>query len=114
MSSLIRHALLALTLVLPVTAPHQVAQRKPTRRELIISSESFRPATVTVQLGDTVIWRNTDIVRHTTTSRKAVWDSGKLKSGARFLWVANQAGVFDYYCTTHRAMKGTVTVQQAE
>lgn len=111
MSPLIRHALFALMLALPVTAPRQEVPRKPVRRELIISSEIFRPATVTVQLGDTVVWRNTDIVRHTTTSRKAAWDSGKLKSGARFVWVANQAGVFDYYCITHKGMKGTLTVK---
>ena len=110
-ASLLRHALIALALGLPVTAPRPQAQRKPARRELIISSESFRPSSVVVQLGDSVIWRNTDIVRHTTTSRKAAWDSGKLKSGARFVWVANQVGVFEYYCSSHRGMKGTLTVR---
>ena len=110
-SALVRHAFITLTLALPVTAPREQVQRKPVRRELTISSDAFRPSSVAVQLGDSVVWRNTDIVRHTTTSRKVAWDSGKLKSGARFVWVANQVGVFEYYCTTHRGMKGTLTVR---
>lgn len=109
--SVLRHSLIAVTLTWPVAAPRTQAQRKPVRRELTISSETFRPSSVAVQLGDSVIWRNTDIVRHTSTSRKTVWDSGKLKSGARFVWVANQMGIFEYYCSTHKGMKGTLTVR---
>ena len=108
---LLRPALLTLLLAMPAIAQGPPTQRKPARYELIISSESFRPSSVTVLLGDSVVWRNTDIVRHTTTSRKTAWDSGILKPGARFVWVPSQIGVFEYFCSTHKGMKGTITVR---
>jgi len=106
-----RTAFFALALGSPMWPAPSQAPKKVVKREIIISSETFRPSTATVQLGDTVIWRNTDIVRHTTTSRRPAWDSGKLKSAAQFLWIATQRGTFEYYCTTHKGMKGTLTVR---
>ncbi len=106
-----RHAVIALSFAWPLAVPRPQVRRPPVRRELIISSEAFKPALASVQAGDTVIWRNTDIVRHTTTSRKPAWDSGKLRSGASFAWVAEKPGVFEYYCATHKGMKGTLTVR---
>jgi plastocyanin len=83
----------------------------PGRFEITMTPESYRPADLTVQRGDTVVWRNTDIVVHTASSRSGAFDSGRIKAGEQFRWVPATAGVFPYICTKHRQMRGTLTVK---
>src|SRR5215471_11310003 len=53
---------------------------------VIIRDFTFNPATVTVHTGDTVEWKNDDIVPHTATedanAEKPVFDSGAIQKGA--------------------------------
>ena len=97
-------AILAIT-----TAQSQV--RTPVSHEITMAADSYRPTELTVAPGDTIVWFNTDIVTHTATSRGGYWDSGRLKRGKRFRWVAATAGRYAYICSTHRGMKGTVIVR---
>ncbi len=73
----------------------------------------FEPATVTINVGDTVTWRNTDDVPHTSTSDDGVWDSGALAAGEEFSFTFEEAGTFPYFCEFHPGMEGTVVVQEA-
>jgi uncharacterized protein (TIGR03118 family) len=83
----------------------------------------FQPATVTIKVGDTVLWTNTGSFTHTTTSGTTtggvrhpdgLWDSGSLSTGHSFSHTFTTAGNFPYYCTPHfTSMTGTVTVQAA-
>jgi plastocyanin len=85
--------------------------RLPVVHEITMTADAYKPGEITVAVGDTVVWYNTDIVTHTATSRGSNWDSGRLKSGKRFRWVATVAGRFPYTCSTHRGMKGAIIVR---
>ncbi len=79
-----------------------------------ISGFSFSPATVTVSIGDTVTWTNSDAQAHTATADSAAWDSGTIAgSGGTGAVTFSTAGSFPYHCTIHPTMTGTVTVQAA-
>ena len=71
----------------------------------------YSPHNVKVALGSTVTWNNVDSAAHTTTASDGSFDSGLLMSGKTFSHKFNTAGTFDYACTVHPWMKGTVTVR---
>jgi len=80
-----------------------------------IRAFKFEPATVTVNAGDTVEWKNEDIVPHTATAdgspEKPAFDSGTIKTGATWRYVAPEKGTYNYICTLHPNMKGELIVQ---
>jgi plastocyanin len=82
-----------------------------THRTVAIRSERFTPDSILVERGDTVLWRNVDIVRHTVTQTGGAFDSGRLRANGTFTWIAPARGRYEYYCLTHRAMKGVVVVR---
>lgn len=69
---------------------------------------SFSPATVEIDVGDTVRWTNDGAVAHTT---RGEWDSGALGPGASFSQTFTAAGTFAYVCGIHSSMSGTVVVE---
>ena len=46
-----------------------------------ISNFAFSPQSVTVSVGDTVTWTNSDTVTHTATADDASWDAGNITGG---------------------------------
>jgi plastocyanin len=76
-----------------------------------ISGNKFDPAELAVDVGTTVTWSNNDSVTHTITGANGIFNSGDLKSGQNFGYTFNEPGTFDYTCTIHPGMKGTVTVK---
>lgn len=69
---------------------------------------SFAPRTVTVNVGDTVTWRNTGDEPHTATG--STFDTGTLRSGQSGSATFRSAGSFAYKCQPHPFMTGTVRV----
>jgi len=82
---------------------------------VLIRDFKFEPATVTVHEGDTVEWKNEDSVPHTATEaaegKKPAFDSGYLQTGAAWRYVAQKKGTYNYICTLHPNMQGTLIVQ---
>jgi len=77
-----------------------------------ISNYTFIPATLTVHPGDTVIWTNQDSIPHTATSIDAkTFDSGAIDPGDSWKFVFSKTGKFDYRCSIHPDMHGTINVQ---
>lgn len=68
----------------------------------------FDPDSIEVSVGDTVEWSNEGGVAHTVTFDDV--DSGNLDSGETFARTFDEPGEFDYVCTIHAGMDGTVTV----
>ena len=81
--------------------------------------DEFAPATITVHLGDTVLFRNTSKRRHTVTADPklakdakhvelppgaATFDSGKLEPGASFRHTFDVLGRYTYFCIPHERM----------
>jgi plastocyanin len=82
---------------------------------VVIREFKFEPATVTVHAGDTVEWKNDDVVPHTVTvdgePQKPAFDSGSIQTGAAWRYVARKQGTYNYTCTFHPNMKGKLIVQ---
>jgi plastocyanin len=49
---------------------------------VVIKGMKYQPAEITVHVGDTVEWKNQDIVAHTVTARDKSFDSGKIAPGS--------------------------------
>ena len=79
-----------------------------------IADFSFTPATITVNVGDTVTWNNNGPTPHSATSPNGAFDTGILKKGQSGSHTFNEAGTYSYICTPHPFMKATVVVQAAQ
>jgi plastocyanin len=75
-----------------------------------IDAFAFEPPMVTVELGDIVTWRNDDPVPHTVTA-KGDFDSGAIAAGGEWRYITVTRGRFDYVCSFHPTMKGTLIVR---
>lgn len=69
------------------------------------------PATLVVNAGDTVVWKNEDVVPHTATDRGKSFDSGSIEPGGSWSYVANRKGTYFYYCAYHPNTKGKLVVR---
>jgi plastocyanin len=76
-----------------------------------LGNRAFNPDDVSVAVGATVTWTNTDSEAHTSTSDRAGWDSGVVQPGATFSATFPTAGTFTYHCTLHPGLVGTIVVQ---
>ena len=83
------------------------------------TNSCFLPSSVSINVGDTVIWTNGDTVAHTVTSGSptggpdGTFDSSLFMFGANYLVTFLQAGTYPYYCAVHPWMQGEVNVQGA-
>ena len=77
-----------------------------------IGDNFFDPSSISINVGDTVVWTNNGALAHTTTSDDALWDSGVLNPGQSYQVTFSSAGTFDYHCWLHIGMTGSVTVNQ--
>lgn len=87
-----------------------------TQNEVIMSGSAFSPANITVSVGTTVTWTNNDNLTHnvisgTPGSPTGVFSSGDLGANQTFSYTFNQEGTFNYFCSYHPGMAGTVTVE---
>jgi plastocyanin len=64
-----------------------------------------------VSVGDTVEVTNNDSTGHTWTADGGEFDSGTLNPGDTFDITFDEAGEFDYFCSIHPNMTGTITVE---
>ena len=71
---------------------------------------AFAPPTLTVKVGTRVTWANKDSSAHTATSNETGFDTGSLTKGKRMTIQFNKAGTFDYHCSFHAFMTGTIKV----
>jgi glucose/arabinose dehydrogenase/plastocyanin len=80
--------------------------------DVSIQGFAFSPASVPINVGDTVKWTQHDSsVQHTTTSDTGIWDSGPLSQGQTFSHTFTAVGSYPYHCTPHPFMTGEVIVQ---
>ena len=74
----------------------------------------YVPMAVTVPVGGTVKWTNSDTPTHTVTKQSgpgAKFDSGTMNPGDNFEQKFTEAGKVNYFCEIHPFQKGTVTVE---
>jgi len=75
-----------------------------------ISDFQFQPATMNVNVGDTVMWTNNGRTAHTSTSDSQMWDSRPINPNGTFSFTFTTTGTFSYHCAIHPNMRGTVVV----
>ncbi|OMC54221.1 hypothetical protein A5747_17125 [Mycobacterium sp. IS-836] len=78
--------------------------------EVSIDNFAFAPATLTVKVGSTVTWTNRDEEPHTVAASDGSFHSPGMGTGATFSHTFPTAGKFDYVCSIHPMMHGTVVV----
>lgn len=106
-----RAALLTALACLTALGAGRIASRRaPERHEVQMRNVTFAPAELEVAVGDTVHWRNVDIVRHNAV-RPGAFETGELRPGEQFLWVPTDTGTFNYRCTIHSRMRGKIVVK---
>jgi plastocyanin len=79
------------------------------------SITGFTPATITVVMGvnNTVVWTNDDSVPHTVTAYDGSFNSGAINPGGSYNFTFTSPGTYEYHCSYHPWMKGTVVVKSA-
>lgn len=79
-----------------------------------ISNFSFAPAVLTVPVGTTVTWVNDDDEPHTVVDSDTLFKSHALDTGDKFSFTFSTPGKFQYFCTIHAHMVGTVVVESSQ
>jgi plastocyanin len=100
-------AVTAIAMALSLAAAPVVAADQ----DVTIEGFAFSPGTVTVNVGDSVTWTNNDSAAHTATG--SGFDTGNIANGASASETFQSAGTFEYACSIHPQMTGTVAVQAA-
>ncbi len=106
------------TLAPSANTPEATIPAAAAQAAVVMVNTSFQPKEITVVAGTTVTWTNQDSVAHTVTSgpRDAptdLFDSGPIAGGGTFSFTFTEPGTYQYHCTPHQGMDGTVTVTSA-
>jgi plastocyanin len=75
-----------------------------------ITNFAFNPNSITIKVGSTARWVNRDSVPHRILFADGA-DSKVLAPSGSWSRKIDQAGTYDYACTIHSAMQGTVIVE---
>jgi plastocyanin len=78
-----------------------------------IDKFTFAPQRVTVKAGTTVTWSNNDDTPHVVASSTKSFRSKALDTDDKFSFTFNTAGVYEYFCSLHPHMTGTIVVEEA-
>jgi plastocyanin len=78
-----------------------------------VVDNAFSPRSVTISTGSTLVWSNAGALPHTVTARSGAFDSGLVMPSGTYRRTFNNPGSFEYFCTLHPEMVGTVTVTGA-
>ncbi len=76
-----------------------------------IESFEFKKNTMTIAQGSKVRWTNKDTFAHSIVADNGSFTSPLLNKGETWTYTFDKKGVFDYHCSFHPQMKGTITVK---
>lgn len=92
------------------TAPTGTASAPQGPNEVDITGFAFAPARLTVPAGTTVTWSNRDEEPHTVVADDGSFHSPGMGTGNTYTYTFTAPGTFDYVCSIHPFMHGTVVV----
>ena len=86
------------------------SDQKPSPKTYNVSIKGFKfvPDKLEVNVGDTIIWKNEDIVPHIVTADK--FKSKSLDQGESWTYTVTEKGDFPYICRFHPTMKAELIV----
>jgi len=76
-----------------------------------IENFTFVPQRMTIKAGTTVTWTNADDIPHSVVSTTKAFRSKVLDTDDRFSFTFGTAGTYDYFCSLHPHMTGTIVVE---
>jgi amicyanin len=76
-----------------------------------IDNFSFTPAEITVAPGTTLTWVNGDDIPHTVAATNKAFRSKVMDTDQQFSFTFTAPGTYEYFCSLHPHMKGTVIVK---
>jgi plastocyanin len=78
-----------------------------------IENFTFNPQRLTVTAGATVTWTNKDDIPHAIASASALFRSRALDTDDNYSFTFTTPGTYQYFCSLHPHMTGTVVVEAA-
>lgn len=87
-----------------------IATATPQSDAIVIDKMKFGPVPVELHKGDTVVWINHDILRHSATATNHGFDID-LPPGASKRMLLTKSGTFPFVCRYHPGMYGTLIVR---
>jgi plastocyanin len=76
-----------------------------------IDNFTFAPQRLTVKSGSAVTWVNGDDIPHTVASTTKLFKSQALDTKDQFSFIFTTPGVYEYFCSLHPHMTGTIVVE---
>jgi LPXTG-motif cell wall-anchored protein len=95
------------------TTRRQARVRAAAAGSVVIQNFAYGPATISVNVGDSVTWVNRDSTAHTATANGGTFNTGLIKPGKSASATFSKAGTFAYICAIHPNMRGKVVVTGA-
>lgn len=99
-----RPLLLALALLVPLASASMAAEYT-----VVVSDMKFGPVPAELHAGDTIVWQNDDIFRHTATARDGSFNVD-LPAKTSATMVVGDPGSVDFFCKFHPGMTGTLVI----
>jgi plastocyanin len=89
------------------------ATDQPSAADVAVKIDNFvfGPQAITVPVGTTVTWTNSDAISHTVVSTDGVFKSKVMDTDEKFSYTFTKAGTYSYYCSVHPKMTGQVVVK---
>ncbi len=81
----------------------------PRVHTVVIDKMKFGPVPKGIRAGDTILWVNRDMFRHTATARDKSFNID-LPAGKSGKTRVTKSGTIPFYCVYHPGMKGEVAV----
>ncbi len=89
-------------------AASKAASRQQTIR---IDNFSFNAKTLEIRVGTEVTWVNHDDVPHKIVSTNKAFTSPVLDTDGRYSFTFTKPGTYEYFCSIHPMMTGTIVVK---
>ena|ERR1700685_1618296 len=100
-------------LLLSVGSSRVTATAQPSSANATVKIDNFvfGPQAITVPVGTTVTWANSDHSPHTAVSTDGVFKSKVMDTDEKFSYRFTKPGTYSYYCSVHPKMIGQVVVK---
>ncbi len=87
-------------------------QVKAENKTVAIKGFAFSPSNLTIKKGAKVTWTNEDTAPHDVTQTNgSALKSSTLHKGDSFSFTFDKAGTYEYLCSIHPMMKGSIIVE---
>lgn len=101
---------LSLSAASPAADPASAPSGAPADAVVHIADFAYKPPTVTIHTGQTVLFVNDDGDAHTVTATDKSFDSGGLDTKDQWRHTFAKPGKYEYFCALHPTMKAVVVV----